>query len=90
MEEILVLTACLYQKGCSDTASVYYEKRPALQEFVQINERAVKRTVPPILLDYLGPILLVSSGASATTQISKTIALKYNRETTLIVFSRGF
>lgn len=90
MEELLVVTACLYQKGCPDTASYYYNQRPQLQKFVNRTETEVKQIAGPVVVDYLTPVAMFAAGASGTLYVYRNVTLKYNRESLALVFKKEF
>jgi hypothetical protein len=90
MEETLVVVACLYQKGCSESASVYYKSRPALQEFVLKVENRAKATVGPTLLNYGAPILVFAAGGQGSLQVSKNVSIKVSKEFTDLTFKKDF
>jgi hypothetical protein len=90
MEEILVLTACLYQKGCPETASHLYNQRPHLQEFVSKTETKIKTLAGPFIVDYLTPTILFASGATGSVHLYRNLSMKYNRTTLTVVFKKEF
>lgn len=90
MEELLVITACLYQRGCSETATTWYQQRPQLQIFVEKTEANVKQVAGPIATNYLAPMALFAAGATGTLRLSGSVGLKYNKENMELIFKKEF
>lgn len=90
MEELLVVTACLYQKGCSETASTFYNARPDFKEFVMRTEVQVKETAGPIATEYLAPMVIFASGASGVVRISENVGVRGRRDFMELFFKKEF
>lgn len=90
MEEILVITACLYQKGCPETASHLYNQRPQLQEFVMKTEARAKEVAGPLVTSYVAPVFVFAAGGTGTLNLYRNVSLKYNRSTFEMIFKKEF
>lgn len=90
MEEILVITACLYQNGCTETASHYYNQRPHFQEFVTKTEERAKDAAGPLMVNYVTPIAAFVAGATGSMYLHRNLIMKYNRTTVAVVFKKEF
>lgn len=90
MTELLVLTACLYQKGCTDTASVYYASKPELQQMVFKVENRAKAMAGPLLFNYVAPVILMVAGANGAIKISSHVNLEFSRQSTALIFKKDF
>lgn len=90
MEELLVLTACLYQKGCSESASTLYSQRPAFREFVYKTERRVKEAAGPIATNYVAPMVIFASGATGVMRVSESVGIKGRKDYIELFFKKEF
>ena len=90
MEELLVITACLYQKGCHETATRLYNERPALQEFAMRAEREVREAAGPVVTEYVVPTLVFAAGGTGVVRVIRNVDLKYNRTGIELIFKNEF
>ena len=90
MTEILVLTACLYSKGCSEAANVYYDSKPEIREAVFKVENQIKATAGPFFVSYVAPVLVFGAGGTGSIKVSKLVTLKLERQSGTLIFKKDF
>lgn len=90
MTEGLVLVACLYGKGCSETYSRYYDSKPSLQNFVSKSEREIEQLVGGNFLTYVAPPIAFLVGTTATSKLNEYLNLKYSRTFVELNFKKEF
>lgn len=90
MTELLVITACLYGEGCSESYAQYYESKPSLQHFIMKTERETERILGKNFVTYMVPPLAFIAGTTATSKISNSFNLKYSRSFIELIFKKEF
>lgn len=62
MTEFLVVLACAYGNGCSQTASAYYGSHPALKQEIKRHGDAVKTYLGPSIVALYPAVPLLTHG----------------------------
>lgn len=74
---MIVMLACLYNKGCAEAGATYYSKTPSLREFIVNTETTAKKLAGPYVVEYAGPIAFMSAGQDAYIKLNRQYSLKY-------------
>lgn len=74
--EALVLMACMYGQGCSETASAYYLSQPRLQDSVKYTEAVLKQKMGERAFLYAGSAISAVTQRHFTIDITKNITMK--------------
>ena len=90
MTELLVVVACLYGKGCSETSSTYYDSKPELQLFVKRTERRITATVGQATVTYVAPPLIFALGGSGIIKLNQHVNLQVNKNLFELKFNKDF
>ena len=92
MEEVLVAFACLMNKGCTDTSQAYYASHAELSEIVKKQEIKIRDTVPPIVIQYIAPIMVMSYDKkfSMNIRLTKYWSMKYSRTNATLSYAWSF
>ena len=90
LEEALVIFACLNSKGCSETSSLYYNRRPEMKQVMESHERKLKKVIGPTVVELLGPVLFVAAGGTGTVRIDKTFSLQINKQSSILFLRSEF
>lgn len=87
MEEILVIFACLKSVGCSETSKHYYSTHPEIQEVARNSERIAKKYVGPMVIETVGPVIMVVAGGTGTIRLNKYFSLQGNKNNATLSFN---
>jgi hypothetical protein len=90
LTELLVVTACLYGKGCNETYSQYYQTKPSLQHFVMKTEREIQNLVGRHFITYVVPPLAFMTGSAGTTKLTSNLNIQYSRTFAELIFKKDF
>lgn len=90
MEELIVIMACLANRGCSEASKTYYFKHPSVKEYIDKNEQNAKKLVSPFILEYAGPLVLMSTGSDISVKLNREFSVKTNKDTFAIIYKKEF
>lgn len=74
--ELLVIAACLYGQGCTESYQAYYNANPELQGYVKHAEMTAEQKLGPNFTTYGAPILLMGAQRPFTIKMSQRWAIK--------------
>jgi hypothetical protein len=84
MSELIVMIACLYNKGCQQAGSAYYNSNPSLQELISSSETKAKQLAGPYVVEYAAPMTFMLLGQDAFVKIDRNYSVKlYDNNVTL-------
>ena len=78
MTAMIVVLACFYGQGCSESASQYYHQTPELQEAVKYTEGQLKNYMSNDALVLAGTSLNLISGRDFDAPVTKNFHIKGN------------
>lgn len=90
MEELLVIAACLSNKGCNETSKAYYNVNPTVREYIENVETNSKKLINPFVLEYAGPLVLMSTGTDISVKLNRTFSIKKDKETISLIYKEDF
>jgi hypothetical protein len=88
MIEGLVILACISGKGCNESLTSYYVTHPSLVEYVERNERDVKKLLNPYVIEYILPMAAFITNTSASFRIYNGFSLVANVNNVSLNFKR--
>lgn len=86
MPEFLVIVACLYQRGCTEASSTYYDSRPELQAYVHRMETQIRTKAGPIY-DYGAPLFVFGFGGAGIIKLTAQWSIKASRSEASLNFN---
>lgn len=90
MEELLVVFACLNSSGCSETSNVYYQTHPEVREMIQDKERSIKKYAGPVMIETVGPMIVVFSGGTGNLRLNHLLSLQFTKTNNKLIFNLEF
>lgn len=90
MEEFLVVVACSMGRGCTETASAYYESRPELKVVAAKIERKAVQVVGPTVITFVAPILVYGFQKTATLSLSPNVTVQIQNQLMSLNFKKDF
>lgn len=90
MEEFLVSFACIVGKGCAETTEQYFNVKPEVREVLRRQEKKVERILPTVVVQYGGPLLLITTKRTTTIKLSGHWSWKGNTDESSIVYGFTF
>jgi hypothetical protein len=84
--ELLVVVGCVYGKGCSETATAYYNYNPQLQ-IIAFN---LERLAPTSLKTYLAPVAFYALNGTPALKLTNVIQLQISKSNKTLIFSKDF
>ena len=90
MLEVYVLTACLYQIGCSEMSSAYYEQSAILQQSAKNVETRIRRATGERIYSIASAVILSSVHKKIQVQLSRNYNLTLSDNLITLNFVKGF
>lgn len=89
IQEVLVLLACISNKGCTNATQLYYDSNPKIEQIIKKNERIMLRQLAPEVIA-VAPYILVWGTGRGNFRINRNFLISVNRETTVLVYYKTF
>lgn len=89
IQEVLVLLACISNKGCTPTVSLYYDSNPKIEQTVKTNERIVLKQLAPEVITVAPYALFFATGRGSFRLVKNTV-LTVGRNNVLITIYKTF
>ena len=86
--ESLVLYSCIANKGCSESSTTYYATHPSLREYVEKNEKDMRKIFNPYVVEYVVPFVALSTNANYAVRITSNVSMNLNKDKIIINFKR--
>lgn len=86
MQEVIVLLACLYSKGCLEAREAYYNNKPEVAEELQIKENIVRNAVGPFVVNIVAPVTKAAIDKEIYFKVNKNVNIKLNEQAISLQF----
>lgn len=90
MEELFVILSCMQGIGCKEISKHYYMTHKDVQDIANTTEQKAKTLVNPFVLEYAGPMVLMSTGADVSVKLTRTLSIKSNKNVTELLYRKDF
>ena len=90
MQEVIVLLACLYSKGCTEAREAYFSNKPEVAEELQIKENIVRNAVGPFVVNIAGPVTKLAVDREVYFKVNKNVNVKLNEQAISLQFVEEF
>lgn len=90
MTELFVIIACSTGQGCAETLNQYREVNPQIKEIIYNAEDMTRKTIPPFIIQYYGPLVAYMVGMEGNVTLTKHISLKVSDKKQSVNFALNF
>lgn len=80
MQEIIVIIACFYSKGCVESSTHYYQTHSELQEIAKNGKHKAQQLVGPFTVRYVLPTVAAAYGNDVYISITKNYGIKLEQD----------
>ncbi len=90
MQEIVVLLACLYSKGCFEAREAYFKNKPEVANELQLKENIVRNALSPVFVSLASPVLATAVDRQIYFKVSRNVSVKLNEQAMSLQFVEEF